>query len=238
VRATRVCTLATVIACTLSATASAGAAPKGPTLVARATFPGVAQRQQWRVAFGAAIHELGLRVVARPDGASLIVEDPSRRLVRRRGHPVWVATKPCGRATITVSLVPGTGDLLAFARTVLPEAQQVSYLASTGHDDFYDALTSGHPTPREAILRYENVRDDEQHPSKHVFTVEREAMVADWSANGLHGWAIVRGSARRLRNDGVCRYDPTEDPLKTDGSVDHGLDPMVALYVLLGGRDA
>ena len=203
---------ALIAAALLPATAAAArATPKPPTLVARATFPGVGPRE-WRSAFGAAIKEESLKVVARPDAATLTVEDPSVRYVRRRGHVVRVPSRACGRATVHISLVPGDGDLLAFSRTLLPEAQHESYISTTVHNPFVAWLTAGHPSSRLALRSWADVPEHEQHPTKRVYRHAKITLVSDWTDAGVHGWAVVEQTVERLRTTGSCRYDPTAEP--------------------------
>lgn len=232
-----VLTCALIAAALLPASATAARAkPKPPTLVARATFPGAAG-QQWRLSFGEAIKEDDLKVVARPDAATLVAEDPSTRPVRRHGRIVDVPSKACGRATVHVSLVPGDGDILTYARTLLPEAQQESYFGAQRGDPFLVYLTGGHRSRRAVLRRYQDVREDDTAPRSGIYTVAKETLVTDWTGGGHHAWAVVEQTVRRLRMDGLCRFDPNVEPTD-DASLSHMWDPIRVDGLILEGREA
>lgn len=192
------------------APAAAPAASKAITLKATAVLPGSATPRTFSMPLSK--DDLsGVRVIARPDAATLVVELRRSRWARKNGKDVPVETATCARGTLGVGLVTGQGGPLSIARRLLPQAQAESLQTRT---------VGGHGSSFKLSLVFRRWQDapliDGDNPGPDVDALT-DLMVADWrwSKPAQRGQAVVGIHAERLSRTGPCAFEAgvDEDPL-------------------------
>ena len=217
-RAILLCLAACAVPAGLPAAAPAATPAKAITLVATATVPGFAEPQRYPLKIDP-YDAATVRVVSRPDAATVVLVDRPTKLVRRHGKDVRIAVPPCVKGTLGVLLLPGPSDPLAVVRRLLPVAQQEGLVQESPNGKLLDAASTGGLAYRAAF----EITKGEGAPTRFV----RSVSASRWAPGPAAAVVVERMEVTRLRTDGRCR---------ADGDSLTSTDPLLRLW-MLGTQD-
>lgn len=201
-----------------AAPASAAKPAKAISLVSAATVPGFAAPQRYVLKVDAKDMST-VRIVSRPDPATVVLVDRTTTTVRRHGRTMQVLVKPCVQGTMRITLVPGPPDALALVRRLLPGAQQegLNVWATKGATLGPD-LGAGY-----AFRLFFDVPPERADKADRA----RTAVAAPWTTAPDAATTAIQMDVKRLRKGGTCR--PTRD---VDADPNSTVDPLVRVWIL------